>query len=301
MVVLQALAAAEEPPTPGTPAAVGSDDRAGAGSDARRVRNDGRRTPVRRPTSPPRAMPAAPVPGMWSPHPSVRRSRRRRGSRWAAWQPNRRSRRLDGRRKNQPSDVTGGWQLEVPRSTYRLQITRTGIWMMPRPWCRTCEPRVRLGLPVPGAGCRARVRAWLRRRRPRRGRRRVVAGEGVWRDCADAAHDAGLGVLVDIVPNHVGVATPALSVWWWDVLAKGRASEHARHSTSTGTWAAGKSGSRCSGTATTSWRRCGSRTANCATTTTGSRSPPGTADGDRGSACPSALRTDELPAGRRAS
>ena len=29
------------------------------------------------------------------------------------------------------------------------------------------------------------------------------------------------------MPNHVGVATPALSVWWWDVLGKGRASEHA--------------------------------------------------------------------------
>jgi (1->4)-alpha-D-glucan 1-alpha-D-glucosylmutase len=44
---------------------------------------------------------------------------------------------------------------------------------------------------------------------------------------AEAAHAAGLGVLVDIVPNHVGVATPALSVWWWDVLARGRASQYA--------------------------------------------------------------------------
>ena len=34
-------------------------------------------------------------------------------------------------------------------------------------------------------------------------------------------------MLVDIVPNHVGVATPALSVWWWDVLRRGRESEHA--------------------------------------------------------------------------
>ena len=44
---------------------------------------------------------------------------------------------------------------------------------------------------------------------------------------AEAAHAAGLGVLVDIVPNHVGVATPALSVWWWDVLANGRSSPYA--------------------------------------------------------------------------
>ena len=37
----------------------------------------------------------------------------------------------------------------------------------------------------------------------------------------------GMGVLVDIVPNHVGVATPRASVWWWDLLQHGRASEHA--------------------------------------------------------------------------
>ncbi len=44
---------------------------------------------------------------------------------------------------------------------------------------------------------------------------------------AQAAHERGLGVLVDIVPNHVGVATPHLSVWWWDVLTNGPASVHA--------------------------------------------------------------------------
>ncbi len=42
-----------------------------------------------------------------------------------------------------------------------------------------------------------------------------------------AAHDAGLGVLVDIVPNHMGVATPALNAWWWDVLLHGRESRYA--------------------------------------------------------------------------
>ncbi len=39
---------------------------------------------------------------------------------------------------------------------------------------------------------------------------------------AAAARDAGLGVLVDIVPNHVGVAVPAENPWWWDVLTHGR-------------------------------------------------------------------------------
>lgn len=44
---------------------------------------------------------------------------------------------------------------------------------------------------------------------------------------AAAAHGAGLGVLVDIVPNHVGVATPAEDPWWWEVLRDGREAEHA--------------------------------------------------------------------------
>lgn len=42
-----------------------------------------------------------------------------------------------------------------------------------------------------------------------------------------AAHDAGLGVLVDIVPNHMGVATPQLNRWWYSLLAEGRGSRYA--------------------------------------------------------------------------
>ena len=41
------------------------------------------------------------------------------------------------------------------------------------------------------------------------------------------ARRLGLGVLVDIVPNHMGVATPSENAWWWDVLQRGRDSEHA--------------------------------------------------------------------------
>jgi len=42
-----------------------------------------------------------------------------------------------------------------------------------------------------------------------------------------AARELGLGILVDIVPNHVGVATPRESAWWWDLLRLGRSSTHA--------------------------------------------------------------------------
>ncbi|MBM7461970.1 malto-oligosyltrehalose synthase [Microbacterium dextranolyticum] len=44
---------------------------------------------------------------------------------------------------------------------------------------------------------------------------------------AAAARAAALGVLVDIVPNHQGVAVPAENPWWWDVLAYGEQSAHA--------------------------------------------------------------------------
>jgi (1->4)-alpha-D-glucan 1-alpha-D-glucosylmutase len=41
------------------------------------------------------------------------------------------------------------------------------------------------------------------------------------------ARRLGMGVLVDIVPNHVGVATPRDNAWWWDLLQHGRDSERA--------------------------------------------------------------------------
>ncbi|MBZ9934490.1 malto-oligosyltrehalose synthase, partial [Mesorhizobium sp. BR1-1-5] len=44
---------------------------------------------------------------------------------------------------------------------------------------------------------------------------------------ARAAHEAGMGVLVDIVPNHVGVATPQANPAWWDVLTHGPEAAHA--------------------------------------------------------------------------
>ncbi|HET9871947.1 MAG TPA: malto-oligosyltrehalose synthase [Propionibacteriaceae bacterium] len=42
-----------------------------------------------------------------------------------------------------------------------------------------------------------------------------------------AAEAAGLGVVVDIVPNHLGIAVPVENPAWWDVLKHGRDSTYA--------------------------------------------------------------------------
>nr|WP_090341807.1 malto-oligosyltrehalose synthase [Mycolicibacterium malmesburyense]CRL71884.1 malto-oligosyltrehalose synthase [Mycolicibacterium malmesburyense] len=42
-----------------------------------------------------------------------------------------------------------------------------------------------------------------------------------------AARDKGIGLIVDIVPNHVGVEKPRQNAWWWDVLKHGRDSDYA--------------------------------------------------------------------------
>lgn len=41
-----------------------------------------------------------------------------------------------------------------------------------------------------------------------------------------AAHARGIGLVIDIVPNHVGVARPEQNPWWWDVLKHGRSSPY---------------------------------------------------------------------------
>lgn len=44
-----------------------------------------------------------------------------------------------------------------------------------------------------------------------------------------AARARGLGLVVDIVPNHVGVERPEQNPWWWDLLTYGRSSRYASY------------------------------------------------------------------------
>jgi (1->4)-alpha-D-glucan 1-alpha-D-glucosylmutase len=52
-------------------------------------------------------------------------------------------------------------------------------------------------------------------------------GTDGWTRLLAAGRSRGLGVVVDIVPNHTGVVTPAENPAWWDVLKFGRASSYA--------------------------------------------------------------------------
>jgi len=48
-------------------------------------------------------------------------------------------------------------------------------------------------------------------------------------ELADAARQRGMGLVVDIVPNHVGVENPKENGWWWDVMRLGRESPYAHY------------------------------------------------------------------------
>ena len=46
---------------------------------------------------------------------------------------------------------------------------------------------------------------------------------------SEAVHARGMGLIVDIVPNHVGVDDPTQNAWWWDVLKRGKGSDYASY------------------------------------------------------------------------
>ena len=55
----------------------------------------------------------------------------------------------------------------------------------------------------------------------------VLGGEAGWNTLVRALREHGLGVLLDIVPNHMAVSTE--NPWWNDVLTWGSRSRWARH------------------------------------------------------------------------
>lgn len=49
------------------------------------------------------------------------------------------------------------------------------------------------------------------------------------RRLSEAAAARGMGLIVDIVPNHLGVDQPSQNQWWWDVLTHGQDSVYASY------------------------------------------------------------------------
>ncbi|HEY9314120.1 malto-oligosyltrehalose synthase [Williamsia sp.] len=57
----------------------------------------------------------------------------------------------------------------------------------------------------------------------------ILGGIDGLRTLRAAAADRGIGLIIDIVPNHTGVEDPRQNPWWWDVLRLGAASDHASY------------------------------------------------------------------------
>ncbi|CAG4907850.1 malto-oligosyltrehalose synthase [Paraburkholderia saeva] len=55
-----------------------------------------------------------------------------------------------------------------------------------------------------------------------------LGGEAALRRLADKLHAHGMGLIVDVVPNHMGVGGSG-NAWWQDILEWGRHSAYARH------------------------------------------------------------------------
>ncbi|MGV0850116.1 malto-oligosyltrehalose synthase [Mycolicibacterium phlei] len=55
----------------------------------------------------------------------------------------------------------------------------------------------------------------------------VLGGPEGFARLSRSARAKGIGLIVDIVPNHVGVEKPQQNPWWWDVLKHGRGSAYA--------------------------------------------------------------------------
>ncbi|MBO0853216.1 MAG: malto-oligosyltrehalose synthase [Nocardia sp.] len=54
-----------------------------------------------------------------------------------------------------------------------------------------------------------------------------LGGPGGFKALADEVRGRGMGLIVDLVPNHVGVGDARHNPWWWDVLRNGKNSAFA--------------------------------------------------------------------------
>jgi (1->4)-alpha-D-glucan 1-alpha-D-glucosylmutase len=57
----------------------------------------------------------------------------------------------------------------------------------------------------------------------------VLGGEDARTAMVNRLRELGMGLVVDVVPNHMGVQVPRANPWWWDVLRLGRGSRYAGH------------------------------------------------------------------------
>jgi (1->4)-alpha-D-glucan 1-alpha-D-glucosylmutase len=59
--------------------------------------------------------------------------------------------------------------------------------------------------------------------------RPALGGEEARQALAETLREAGLGLIVDIVPNHLSVEVPKANPWWWHLLKHGRKSRYAKY------------------------------------------------------------------------
>ncbi|NEW41513.1 malto-oligosyltrehalose synthase [Nocardia cyriacigeorgica] len=57
----------------------------------------------------------------------------------------------------------------------------------------------------------------------------ALGGPGGLKALADEVRSRGMGLIIDLVPNHVGVGDPRQNAWWWDVLRHGPDSQFAHY------------------------------------------------------------------------
>jgi (1->4)-alpha-D-glucan 1-alpha-D-glucosylmutase len=55
-----------------------------------------------------------------------------------------------------------------------------------------------------------------------------IGGDADLGALVEALFERGMGLVLDLVPNHMGIQCPE-NRWWWDVLRHGRASRYAGH------------------------------------------------------------------------